>query len=76
MKNGWDKKTRTLAWEWSDLSGRVKNHHLYNCVTVLNESTGEKRTFIFSGADKDGEGETHGWRYVSIDGMKLLLIND
>jgi hypothetical protein len=68
----WNSKTKTFSGELSDL--RI-NPELQIKVTVIE--SGNNKIFTQVGVDKDGSGEDiYGYRYKSLDGFNLLLIND
>ncbi len=68
----WNPKTKTFSGELSDL---CINPEKEIKVTVLE--SGNNKIFTQVSVDKDGSGEDiYGYNYKSLDGFKLLLIND
>jgi hypothetical protein len=43
---------------------------------LKSHRTGSVKEFLMVGRDRDSDGDIQGWRYITQDGLKLLVIND
>ena len=71
----WNKDTKTLSAEASELGWNPTKREIYEGVGIVNDKTSGYRKFRFTNVDTDGE-DIFGWNFVSPDGIKLLIIND
>jgi len=76
FREHWIKETKCIAFELSDLECLgIYAHPTQSAIVVENTTSGGARRFEFTHKDTDGE-DIFGWNYKSVDGIRLLLIND
>ena len=69
----WAKEHNTFIVEASDL--RIRPGANVRRVKITNPKTGNNRLFKYVATDMDAT-DIFGWKFVSPDGIKFLLIND
>jgi len=69
----WMPKRRTFVEEVSSI--KELRDKIPGMIILENPKTGGVRAFLMTEIDEMG-GDIYGWRYASVDGLKILLIND
>lgn len=70
----YDGKTRTFVAEASDLGSA---YHPYMLIIRLeSERTGNQRYFFFKEAVRDQDGDVVMWRWASLSGLNMEILND